>query len=201
MKPDPPTRPNLPNRAPARPPRDQLRTDMDSIFFFFFFRVSVGQWISWFWSGIHPTRPTTTYTRLIFLLTRSLTHPLTPIFLTFHFSLYASSFLSFHRYIFFTFHSLCLFSPLSRLLSPIFTLTLSLLSTQSRLSLLHGLDLTEYSQSWTHRAPQLWRDLFHRVVRVYSSEISPDLKRSCQIWWDLFRSSVILAGSGSPPIE
>ena len=80
---------------------------------------------------------------------------------------------------FFTFHSLSLslFSPLSRLLSPTFTLTLSLLSTQSRLSLLHGHNLTEYSQSWTHRPPRLWRDLFHRVVRVNPSEISSDLGR------------------------
>jgi hypothetical protein len=70
-----------------------------------------------------------------------------------HFS--ASLLFSHFIFSFFTFHSLSLFSPLSRLLSPIFTLTLSLLSTQSRLSLLHYHDLTEFSQSWTHRASRL----------------------------------------------
>jgi hypothetical protein len=110
----------------------------------------------------YPPDPPDHYTYPLNICPQLVTHPPThPDFP--HFSLLTlclSSFLSFHIYIYiyFFFHfspSLSLFSPLSRLLSPTFTLTLSLLSTQSRLSLLHSHDLTKYSQSWTHTAPRL----------------------------------------------
>ena len=113
---------------------------------------------------------------LIFLLTRSLTHPLTPIssLFTSHFSLSTS--LLFSHFIYFYFHfSLSLSLSLTRLLSPTFTLTLSLFSVLSpaSLSFTVTISLSTHNHGLTKH---------HDYDGIFSTEWSKSIQaRSCRI--------------------
>ena len=133
MKPHPP-------KPSTGPPTCETSYGRIWIPFFFFFLSGFGRAMDFMISIGYPSDPPDHYTYPLDISPHPVTHPPTHPYFP-HFSLLILClFFSLISYIFF-------FS--------LFTLTLSLLSTQSRLSLLHGLDLIEYSQSWTHRAPQL----------------------------------------------